>query len=154
MRTLLHLWYACPYYLQDKQNPYISPTGTFWIVQGTTMMPFFATGTHFSSTGNFLEGTETPMYNASIGPLRPIPFSIGYADLLDRILLCGPDSLNLHIPDMLYTYQRLPLLRALLALHHLWNVRRRFLQRFRRESSSGCEIATRKCILESCVLID
>ncbi|KAF7163920.1 hypothetical protein CNMCM6106_000692 [Aspergillus hiratsukae] len=41
--------------------------GAFWIVQGTTKMPFFATGTHFSSTGNFLEGQETPMYNASIG---------------------------------------------------------------------------------------
>ncbi|EAW24524.1 putative plasma membrane ammonium transporter (Ato3) [Aspergillus fischeri NRRL 181] len=40
--------------------------GTFWIVQGTTLMPFFATGTHFSSTGNFLEGQQTPMYNASI----------------------------------------------------------------------------------------
>ncbi|RHZ61828.1 putative plasma membrane ammonium transporter (Ato3) [Aspergillus thermomutatus] len=40
--------------------------GTFWIVQGTTFMPFFATGTHFSPTGNFLEGQQTPMYNASI----------------------------------------------------------------------------------------
>ncbi|GFG18160.1 protein alcS [Aspergillus udagawae] len=40
--------------------------GTFWIVQGTTLMPFFATGTHYSSTGNFLEGQQTPMYNASI----------------------------------------------------------------------------------------
>lgn len=78
MRTLLHLRYACLHYFRDKAESYIIPTGTFWIVQGTTLMPFFATGTHFSSTGNFLEGQQTPMYNASIGSIRRIAFTIGY----------------------------------------------------------------------------
>lgn len=45
-------------------------TGTFFIVQGATFMPFFDTGIHFSSTGNFLEGEENPMYNASLGKLH------------------------------------------------------------------------------------
>lgn len=45
-------------------------TGTFFIVQGATFMPFFATGIHFSPTGNFLEGEQNPMYNASLGKLH------------------------------------------------------------------------------------
>lgn len=44
--------------------------GTFFIVQGATFMPFFATGIHFSSTGDFLEGEQNPMYNASLGKLH------------------------------------------------------------------------------------
>ena len=30
-------------------------------------MPFFATGLHYSSTGNALEGMQTPSYNATMG---------------------------------------------------------------------------------------
>ncbi|KAE8318547.1 GPR1/FUN34/yaaH family-domain-containing protein [Aspergillus transmontanensis] len=41
--------------------------GTFWIVQGTGLMPLFATGLHYSSTGNALEGMQTPSYNATVG---------------------------------------------------------------------------------------
>ncbi|KAB8223735.1 plasma membrane ammonium transporter [Aspergillus novoparasiticus] len=41
--------------------------GTFWIVQGTTMMPFFAVGQNYSPTGNSLEGVHTPEYNATVG---------------------------------------------------------------------------------------
>ncbi|KAJ5527767.1 hypothetical protein N7513_011926 [Penicillium frequentans] len=41
--------------------------GTFWIVQGTTQMPFFAVGTNYSSTGNTLEGVQTPEFDATIG---------------------------------------------------------------------------------------
>ncbi|KAE8380208.1 GPR1/FUN34/yaaH family-domain-containing protein [Aspergillus bertholletiae] len=41
--------------------------GTFWIVQGTGLMPFFATGLQYSSTGNSLEGMETPSYHATLG---------------------------------------------------------------------------------------
>ncbi|KAJ5698457.1 hypothetical protein N7462_000462 [Penicillium macrosclerotiorum] len=41
--------------------------GTFWIVQGTTQMPFFATGLNYSSTGNALEGMQTPEYSATTG---------------------------------------------------------------------------------------
>ncbi|KAL4875698.1 GPR1/FUN34/yaaH family-domain-containing protein [Aspergillus karnatakaensis] len=39
--------------------------GTFWIVQGTTLMPFFGTGTHYSPTGNSFEGQQTASYAAS-----------------------------------------------------------------------------------------
>ncbi|KAJ5660083.1 hypothetical protein N7507_006534 [Penicillium longicatenatum] len=41
--------------------------GTFWIVQGTTQMPFFGVGTNYSSTGNTLEGAQTPEFDATIG---------------------------------------------------------------------------------------
>jgi succinate-acetate transporter protein len=41
--------------------------GTFWIVQGTSLMPFFAVGTNYSPTGNSLEGMETPEYSATVG---------------------------------------------------------------------------------------
>ncbi|RJE25861.1 hypothetical protein PHISCL_01837 [Aspergillus sclerotialis] len=41
--------------------------GTFWIVQGTGLMPFFATGNQYSPTGNWLEGQESPTYAASLG---------------------------------------------------------------------------------------
>ncbi|KAL4862133.1 hypothetical protein BDV12DRAFT_203351 [Aspergillus spectabilis] len=41
--------------------------GTFWIVQGTTQMPFFATGTNYSPTGNSLEGQQSASYAASTG---------------------------------------------------------------------------------------
>ncbi|OGE47747.1 hypothetical protein PENARI_c037G10157 [Penicillium arizonense] len=41
--------------------------GTFWLVQGTSLMPFFAVGTNYSPTGNTLEGIMTPEYNATVG---------------------------------------------------------------------------------------
>ncbi|KAJ5684690.1 uncharacterized protein N7477_001035 [Penicillium maclennaniae] len=41
--------------------------GTFWIVQGTSMMPFFAVGTNYSPTGNSLEGMTTAEYSATVG---------------------------------------------------------------------------------------
>ncbi|KAJ5131851.1 hypothetical protein N7448_006009 [Penicillium atrosanguineum] len=41
--------------------------GTFWIVQGTSNMPFFAVGTNYSPTGNSLEGMTTPEYSATVG---------------------------------------------------------------------------------------
>ncbi|KAJ5388672.1 hypothetical protein N7509_011213 [Penicillium cosmopolitanum] len=41
--------------------------GTFWIVQGTSNMPFYAVGTNYSPTGNSLEGIQTPEYNATVG---------------------------------------------------------------------------------------
>ncbi|KAE8352033.1 GPR1/FUN34/yaaH family-domain-containing protein [Aspergillus coremiiformis] len=41
--------------------------GTFWIVQGTGLMPLFATGLHYSSSGNALEGMQSPSYNATLG---------------------------------------------------------------------------------------
>lgn len=47
--------------------------GTFWIVQGTTQMPFFSVGTNYSSTGNTLEGVQTPEFDATIGTFSQIP---------------------------------------------------------------------------------
>ncbi|KAF9894799.1 hypothetical protein FE257_004420 [Aspergillus nanangensis] len=41
--------------------------GTFWIVQGAGLMPFFATGLHYSTTGNALEGMETASFAATTG---------------------------------------------------------------------------------------
>ncbi|KAJ6036178.1 hypothetical protein N7540_000457 [Penicillium herquei] len=41
--------------------------GTFWIVQGTTQMPFFGAGTNYSPTGNTIEGAKTPEYAATLG---------------------------------------------------------------------------------------
>ncbi|KAL4922070.1 GPR1/FUN34/yaaH family-domain-containing protein [Aspergillus aurantiobrunneus] len=39
--------------------------GTFWLVHGGSLMPFFGTGIHYSPTGNFLEGQETEAYHAT-----------------------------------------------------------------------------------------
>ncbi|PGG95550.1 hypothetical protein AJ79_09992 [Helicocarpus griseus UAMH5409] len=41
--------------------------GTFWIVQGTSLQPFFGTGTAYSPTGNTLEGQTTSAYYATLG---------------------------------------------------------------------------------------
>ncbi|KAJ5905472.1 uncharacterized protein N7473_002388, partial [Penicillium subrubescens] len=41
--------------------------GTFWLVQGTSLIPSFAVGTMYSSTGNTLEGITTAEYNATVG---------------------------------------------------------------------------------------
>ncbi|KAJ5459137.1 hypothetical protein N7530_011081 [Penicillium desertorum] len=41
--------------------------GTFWLVQGTSIMPFFAVGTMYSPDGNTLEGMETAEYSATVG---------------------------------------------------------------------------------------
>lgn len=34
-------------------------------------MPFYAVGTNYSPTGNSLEGTQTPEFNATVGPFLP-----------------------------------------------------------------------------------
>ncbi|KAJ5859660.1 hypothetical protein N7534_004937 [Penicillium rubens] len=41
--------------------------GTFWLVQGTSLMPFFAVGTMYSPDGNTLKGMETAEYSATVG---------------------------------------------------------------------------------------
>lgn len=41
--------------------------GTFWLVQGTSLMPFFAVGTMYSPEGNTLKGMETAAYSATVG---------------------------------------------------------------------------------------
>ncbi|KAJ5562139.1 hypothetical protein N7535_003407 [Penicillium sp. DV-2018c] len=41
--------------------------GTFWLVQGTSLMPFFAVGAMYSPDGNTLEGMQTAEYSATVG---------------------------------------------------------------------------------------
>ncbi|RDW68736.1 putative plasma membrane ammonium transporter (Ato3) [Aspergillus mulundensis] len=41
--------------------------GTFWLVQGGGLMPFFASGMNYSPTGNSFEGQQTEGYAATIG---------------------------------------------------------------------------------------
>lgn len=45
----------------------ISVTGAFWLAQGASLMPFFAVGASYSSTGNSVEGLETTGYHATAG---------------------------------------------------------------------------------------
>ncbi|KAL4768446.1 GPR1/FUN34/yaaH family-domain-containing protein [Aspergillus nidulans var. acristatus] len=40
--------------------------GTFWLVQGGGLMPFFASGMNYSPTGNSFEGQQTGEYAATI----------------------------------------------------------------------------------------
>ncbi|KAL2831541.1 GPR1/FUN34/yaaH family-domain-containing protein [Aspergillus cavernicola] len=40
--------------------------GTFWLVEGASMIPWFATGANYSTTGNSLEGQQTAEYSATI----------------------------------------------------------------------------------------
>ena len=70
---VFHVWYVESVNLQIR--PRIPANwvvaGTFWLVQGTSLMPFFAVGTNYSPTGNTLEGIETPEYNATVGESTP-----------------------------------------------------------------------------------
>jgi hypothetical protein len=42
-------------------------TGSFWLVNGTSLMPFFGVGTNYSPSGNSLEGQATPMFYSTVG---------------------------------------------------------------------------------------
>ena len=69
LRPLLYIWYV--YMLLTAligQSTDMNHIGTFMLVQGTTQMPFFGVGTNYSSTGNTLEGVQTPEFAATIGP--------------------------------------------------------------------------------------
>jgi len=41
--------------------------GTFWIVAGTSLQPFFGIGAEYSPTGNSFEGATTPAFYATYG---------------------------------------------------------------------------------------
>jgi hypothetical protein len=58
-----------PSYNQAKEAHLLtySITGTFWLVNGTSQMPFFAVGRNYSPTGGSLEGETTPMFYATVG---------------------------------------------------------------------------------------
>lgn len=55
--------------------------GAFWLVQGTSLQPFYAVGTNYSATGNALEGAATPGYFATIA------FYLVFMALLSFILM-------------------------------------------------------------------
>jgi succinate-acetate transporter protein len=77
--------------------------GTFWIVQGTSLMPLFATGLLYSPTANALEGMHTPSYNASVGVYTQAGFEglMSVTDMLYcRLLLCRFNDFDLGIHDM------------------------------------------------------
>ncbi|KNG89265.1 hypothetical protein ANOM_001614 [Aspergillus nomiae NRRL 13137] len=40
--------------------------GSFWLVNGASLMPFFGVGTNYSPTGNSLEGQTTPMFYSTV----------------------------------------------------------------------------------------
>ncbi|KAE8148921.1 putative plasma membrane ammonium transporter [Aspergillus avenaceus] len=67
--------------------------GTFWIVQGTSLMPFFATGLLYSETGNAMEGMTSPGYNATVGfyfvALTILTFVYLICSIRTNICLCG-----------------------------------------------------------------
>lgn len=65
-----------------------SYTGTFWLVQGTSLMPFFAVGTMYSPSGNTLEGMQTAEYSATVGK-APITNS---SSVIDALNIAGQGS--------------------------------------------------------------
>lgn len=44
-----------------------SYTGTFWLVHGCSMIPWFGVGVNYSPTGDNLEGQATPEFFATTG---------------------------------------------------------------------------------------
>jgi hypothetical protein len=53
----------------EKLMQYV--TGAFWLGQGASLMPLFAVGANYSSTGNSFDGIETTGYHATAGMRRP-----------------------------------------------------------------------------------
>lgn len=49
-------------------------TGAFWVVEGTSLMPFFAVGVNYSPTGDSLQGEATSSFYATTGA-HPLPQS-------------------------------------------------------------------------------
>ena len=70
LRPVLHIWYELSVDVTKEHlfNNKIG-IGTFWLVQGTTLIPSFAVGTMYSPNGNTLEGMQTAEYSATVGKL-------------------------------------------------------------------------------------
>ena len=70
LRPVLHIWYELSVDVAKEHlfNNKIG-IGTFWLVQGTTLIPSFAVGTMYSPNGNTLEGMQTAEYSATVGKL-------------------------------------------------------------------------------------
>lgn len=62
--------YGESYLFEQKLDANRYVTGAFWLAQGASLMPFFAVGAKYSSTGNSLEGVETAGYHATAGKYR------------------------------------------------------------------------------------
>jgi hypothetical protein len=45
--------------------------GAFWVVEGTTLMPFFAVGVNYSPTGDNFQGEATSSFYATTGAYPP-----------------------------------------------------------------------------------
>lgn len=81
-------------------------------------MPFFATGLHYSETGNALEGMQTPSFAATTGIPSISLFLVTLTDSL-RLLLRHVDRSHLRIPDLLHPNKHLPVRGPLTACDYL-----------------------------------
>ena len=112
-----------------------SQLGTFWIVQGTSLIPWFGVGTNYSPTGNSLEGMKTPEFAATTGSsilchrasLSPVSL-VSELDLTDsshhiyRSLLCSTFCPDFCIPALLDSHQHLPLSCPFPACDHIFSI--------------------------------
>lgn len=108
--------------------------GTFFIAQGTMLIPSFGVGTLYSPSGDSLEGMETVEFKATVGMNTLIPlFFPHYSPIpcipksFDRFLLRHPRHPYHHLPHMLHPHQLLS---------------------FRNPASAGCDLrAVCRCLL-------
>jgi hypothetical protein len=125
--SVLHVWYELFVDMTQKWHPFNQiGTGTFWLVQGTSLMPFFAVGTMYSPTGNTLEGMQTAEYSATVGKFSNSIIGIHSVEFVNmfwnRTLLRLPRNPHLHLFNLLHSHECLPLPCAIFACDHLWAV--------------------------------
>lgn len=53
--------------MTQKGGTDVDVTGSFWLAYGAFLMPLFAVGAQYSSTGNSFEGMETAEFHATAG---------------------------------------------------------------------------------------
>lgn len=113
---------------------YIECQGTFFIAQGTMLIPSFGVGTLYSPSGDSLEGMETVEFKATVGMNTLIPLFLPHYSSIpcipksfDRILLRHSRHPYHHLPHMLHPHQLLS---------------------FRNPASAGCDLrAVCRCLL-------
>ena len=74
VQSLFHLWWV-PLTVENNYSELqwhadgvrCHYTGTFWLVHGTSMIPWFGVGANYSPTGNALEGEAMPEFFATNG---------------------------------------------------------------------------------------
>jgi len=114
--------------------------GTFWIVQGTTLIPDFGTGSQYSPTGNTLEGMKTAGYSATIGSWHFSSFDLFLTDSA-RPLLRYTFHYHLCLPDLLHSHQRRSLPCLVSARHRIRSVCGYVLSDCSRRYSPGSDTA-------------